>query len=70
MISRTEGDINLTPERTKWQKKFLSQNTVNILEEDSNVFIHQALSTPCLDCVTAVDGIYLYTFFFSQKIYK
>lgn len=61
MISRTEGDINLTPERTKWQKKFLSQNTVNILEEDSNVFIHQALSTPCLDCVTAVDGIYLYT---------
>lgn len=42
-------------------KKCLSQETINILEEDSNVFIHQALSTPCLDCVTAADGIYLYT---------
>lgn len=61
MISRTEGDINLTQERSRWQEKFLSQNTKNILEEDSRVFVHQALSTPCLDCVDGVDGIYLYT---------
>lgn len=61
MVSRTEGDINLTPERSKWQEKFLSQDTINVLEEDSDVFIHQALSSPCLDCVTGVDGIYLYT---------
>lgn len=61
MVSRTEGDINLTSERSKWQEKFLSQDTINVLEEDSDVFIHQALSSPCLDCVTGVDGIYLYT---------
>lgn len=61
MASRTEGDINLSDRRIEWQKKNISDSTYRILEEDSKYFIHQALSTPCLDCVESVDGIYLYT---------
>lgn len=61
MASKTEGDINLSHERKKWQKNHISPQTKALLEEDSRYFIHQALSTPCLDCVTGAEGIYLIT---------
>lgn len=57
---QAEGDINLTLARKKWQDKFLSAKTKDILKEDAKYFIHQALSTPCLNAVAKVDGIYLY----------
>lgn len=57
--SRTEGDINLSDQRILWQEAFLSDETKAILEEDSKYFIHQALSTPCLNVIKEIDGIYL-----------
>ena len=59
--NRSEGDINLSKKRKLWQEKNIDPDTTRKLEEDSKYFIHQALSTPCLDCVSHVDGIYLYT---------
>ncbi|MBP3965691.1 aspartate aminotransferase family protein [Paenibacillus lignilyticus] len=56
---RTEGDINLTSERKLWQETHLSEETMEVLEEDSQYFIHQSMSTPCLNVVTDADGIYL-----------
>ncbi|MEG0157338.1 MAG: aminotransferase class III-fold pyridoxal phosphate-dependent enzyme, partial [Anaerovoracaceae bacterium] len=58
-VHRTEGDINLTDERSKWQEKNLGSKTKKLLAEDSKYFIQQALSTPCLDAVYKVDGIYI-----------
>lgn len=58
-FNKTEGDINLTEERTRWQETFLSDHSKERLEEDSKYFLHQALSTPCLDPITNVDGIYI-----------
>ncbi|SDW44122.1 aspartate aminotransferase family protein [Paenibacillus sp. CF384] len=56
---KTEGDINLTSERKLWQETHLSQETMDVLQEDSEYFIHQSMSTPCLNVVTDADGIYL-----------
>ena len=59
IFNKTEGDINLTEERTRWQETFLSDHSKERLEEDSKYFLHHALSTPCLDPITNVDGIYI-----------
>lgn len=59
VFHRTEGDINLTEQRGNWQKNFLSESSKKLLEEDSKYFIHQSLSTPCLNPIQHVDGIYI-----------
>lgn len=59
IFNKTEGDINTTEERTRWQETFLSDHSKALLEEDAKYFLHQALSTPCLDPITGVDGIYI-----------
>ncbi len=57
-VLKTEGDVNLSEERVKWQNKNIQDSkTRDLLEEDAKVFLHQAMSTPCLDvlggCVNA-----------------
>lgn len=59
IFNKTEGDINLTEQRSQWQETFLSGHSKELLEEDARYFLHQALSTPCLDPITGVDGIYI-----------
>lgn len=56
---RTEGDINLSPERKLWQDRHLSEESMDILAEDSRYFIHQSMSTPCLNVIVNAEGIYL-----------
>ncbi|MFC4303782.1 aspartate aminotransferase family protein [Cohnella boryungensis] len=57
--TRTEGDINLSTERKQWQEANLSPRTMEVLEEDSRYFLHQSMSTPCLNVITNAEGIYL-----------
>ncbi len=56
---RTEGDVNASDRRTQWQDEFLDDATRQLLDEDATYFLHQALSTPCLNALQHVDGIYL-----------
>jgi hypothetical protein len=58
-LHRAEGDINLSAARTAWQASHLNQDTKALLEEDADVFLHQALSTPCLNALEGAEGIYL-----------
>ena len=53
-----EGDSNLSDERKKWSESIDSSTKAN-LESDSNFFMHQALSTPCLDVLVECEGIYI-----------
>ena len=55
----TEGDVNRTAARAAWQARHVGPATRQLLEEDAQHFLHQSLSTPCLDALTAADGIYL-----------
>jgi len=57
--NKSEGDINLSPRRDAWQAANLDAKTHALLEEDARYFLHQSLSTPCLNVMSACDGIYI-----------
>ncbi|EOK5604204.1 aspartate aminotransferase family protein [Vibrio parahaemolyticus] len=56
---RSEGDVNTTPARQAWNASMDDERTQALLKRDSEVFLHQAMSTPCLDTLEAVEGIYI-----------
>ncbi|WEM43776.1 aspartate aminotransferase family protein [Photobacterium sp. DA100] len=56
---RSEGDTNITPARVAWTNSIADQKTQQMLKEDSQFFLHQAMSTPCLDALVGADGIYI-----------
>lgn len=51
-----EGDVNLSPNRAWWMTNHLSKRSRDILERDAEVFLHQSLSTPCLNVLTRAHG--------------
>ncbi|WP_222424028.1 (R)-1-hydroxy-2-aminoethylphosphonate ammonia-lyase [Desulfamplus magnetovallimortis] len=53
---RTEGDINLSSARQKWSEKFIGDETRHWLERDAEAFLHQSLSSPCLDVLMSCEG--------------
>lgn len=56
---RSEGDVNTTPARQAWNASMDDECTQALLKRDSQVFLHQAMSTPCLDTLEAAEGIYI-----------
>ncbi|MFQ6022783.1 MAG: aspartate aminotransferase family protein [Acidiferrobacterales bacterium] len=56
---RSEGDLNISPHRQAWQKAYLDRETQHWLAEDAKYFLHQSLSTPCLDVLAGCEGAYL-----------
>ncbi len=53
-----EGDINFSEGRQEWYRT-LDKQTLEWLEKDAAVFLHQSLSTPCLNVIESCEGIYL-----------
>jgi len=49
---RSEGDINLSDRRAAWQAGALDDETRKLLSEDARYFLHQSLSTPCLNALS------------------
>ena len=58
-LHRSEGDINISPRRKKWQQENLDRQTRALLAEDEKYFLKQSLSTPCLNAIRACDGIWI-----------
>jgi len=52
----SEGDLNLSPRRARWQAEHLDAETRALLAEDARYFLHQALSTPCLNALRGCGG--------------
>ena len=50
-----EGDTNSSPQRATWHTG-LDDATKALLDEDARWFLHQSLSTPCLDVLESADG--------------
>lgn len=53
---RSEGDLNLSPNRRAWAAENLDDQTRHWLAEDAKYFLHQALSTPCLNVLAGCKG--------------
>ena len=55
----SEGDVNLSPRRKRWEAENLSPATRELLAEDAKHFLHQSLSTPCFNALRGASGIWL-----------
>lgn len=56
---RSEGDVNLSPRRQQWSAQHIDEATAALLAEDESYFLHQSLSTPCLNVLESSHGIFL-----------
>ncbi len=56
---RSEGESNRSKLRRNWQETHLDDETRHVLREDEKYFLHQSLSTPCLDVVAKCRGSHL-----------
>lgn len=57
--SVVEGDINLTSARNEWLQNEVSEETRQLLEKDAKYFMHQSMSTPCLDVLQNCEGSHI-----------
>jgi len=56
---RSEGDLNISPHRKAWAKKHIDAETQHWLDLDARYFLHQSLSTPCLNVLSHCKDINL-----------
>ncbi len=56
---KSEGDLNLSPHRVAWSKANHSPATKQALDDDSRYFLHQSLSTPCLNVLASARGAWI-----------
>ncbi|MEH6659180.1 aspartate aminotransferase family protein [Leeuwenhoekiella marinoflava] len=54
-----EGDINLSEGRKKWLAEEVDEATKDLLAKDAQYFLHQALSTPCMDVLAHAKGPFI-----------
>lgn len=55
----SEGDLNLSSERVKWRDEFIVDETRHWLERDEAAYLHQSMSTPCLDVIEQASGSFI-----------
>lgn len=56
---RSEGDINISPRRDAWMAENIDAETQQVLDDDAKYFLHQSLSTPCLNVLAGCNGPYI-----------
>ncbi len=52
----SEGESNLSRQRSAWLEQQVSAQGRAWLDADAHVFLHQSLSTPCLDVLGHAEG--------------
>jgi len=58
-IAQSEGDVNLSSARESWQRDNLDDEARALLAEDARYFLHQSLSSPCLNVLSSCEGSFL-----------
>ncbi|MHC4166106.1 MAG: (R)-1-hydroxy-2-aminoethylphosphonate ammonia-lyase [Planctomycetota bacterium] len=56
---RSEGDLNISPRREAWSKEHIDAETQRWLDLDARYFLHQSLSTPCLNVLAGCRSVNL-----------
>ena len=58
-VAMAEGDVNTSANRTDWARNHVSENSARLLHRDQQVFLHQCVSTPCLNTIASAEGIWI-----------
>jgi 4-aminobutyrate aminotransferase len=56
---KTEGDVNVSQLRDNWISENIDEKTKELLELDAKYFLHQSLSTPCMNVLESCEGSYI-----------
>lgn len=54
-----ESDLNTSPRRQQWHESHREERLRSLLHRDTQVFLHQSASTPCLSAIKSASGIWL-----------
>ena len=55
----TESDANFSSRRATWYRDSVGEASLQLIERDSNVFLRQSASSPCLSAVRSVQGVWI-----------
>ena len=58
-VPQSESDTNLTDRRDEWQARNLDDAALEVLRQDADCFLHQSVSTPCLNVVAKAEGLWI-----------
>jgi 4-aminobutyrate aminotransferase len=58
-VDLSEGDSNLSPRRQRWKREQMDDVSSGWLDRDAKVFLHQSLSTPCLNVLQGCSGSHI-----------
>lgn len=58
-IRHTEGEPNTSAARAEWQAASIGEGSAPLLARDSEAFMHQSLSTPCVSTIAKAEGIWI-----------
>ncbi|MBW2486487.1 MAG: aspartate aminotransferase family protein [Deltaproteobacteria bacterium] len=59
LVDLSEGDSNLSPHRRQWIETAVDPDSQRWLERDAAVFLHQSLSTPCMNVLKSCQGPFI-----------
>lgn len=57
--SQSESDVNTSARRSAWTKNSVDEATRDLLSRDAAAFLHQSVSTPCLNAIAKAEGIWI-----------
>ncbi|MEP2027719.1 MAG: aspartate aminotransferase family protein [Paracoccaceae bacterium] len=55
----TEGESNTSKMRQRWLDTSIGPNSAPLLKRDSDAFMHQSLSSPCVSTIAKAEGIWI-----------
>jgi 4-aminobutyrate aminotransferase len=58
-IVHTEGESNTSIARENWLKTSIGPKSAPLLARDSDAFLHQSLSSPCVSTIAKAEGIWI-----------
>eukprot|EP01060_Flectonema_neradi_P009424 TRINITY_DN16718_c0_g1_i1.p1 TRINITY_DN16718_c0_g1~~TRINITY_DN16718_c0_g1_i1.p1 ORF type:complete len:492 (+),score=92.30 TRINITY_DN16718_c0_g1_i1:39-1478(+) len=56
-VDRSEGDVNLSAHRNEFMASHIGDEAKEVLAEDAKYFLHQTLSTPCMNVLKGCQGV-------------
>ncbi|MBE7637249.1 aspartate aminotransferase family protein [Sneathiella sp. P13V-1] len=56
---QSEGDVNFSARRKEWAAENIGPEQAALLKRDADAFMHQSVSTPCLNTIKGAEGAYI-----------
>ena len=57
--TQSEGEMNTSKRRIEWETQVHNQTTIDLLKRDAKYFLHQCVSTPCVNAINKAQGAYI-----------